>query len=273
MRMPRLPFTFAPVLLLALLPACQRERTPAAPGPQAPTAPVQAPAAVSLQDVVETNPDYIVGISFPQSAANYQGLAQALKLYADTARGDLMRAVAGLKGHKPTAPYDLSLQFTGLVETPDIVAVAADGSSYTGGAHGSPLVARFVWLPRTQQILTTRALFSSANAWQVISDASRESLATAMSQQLDSNQLEGADRAQQLQSSSKMIDAGTAPKAENFTQFEPVMDVSGRIRALRFVFPPDQVGPYVEGTRNVDIPARVLLPIMAPAYKPLFLGG
>ena len=195
------------------------------------------------------------------------------KRFKDAARGDLMQAVGGLKGQKPTAPYDLSLQFTGLVDTPDVVAVAADGSSYTGGAHGIPLVARFVWLPKTRQMLTAQGLFASTNAWQVISDAAREQLTTTLSQRLDADDLEGADRAQQLKNSSRMIDDGTAPKAENFAQFEPVMDVSGRIRALRFVFPPYQVGPYVDGTRTVDIPARVLLPIMAPDYKSLFIGG
>ncbi|MFS8137048.1 MAG: PdaC/SigV domain-containing protein [Thermomonas sp.] len=273
MRMPRHPCSFVPLLLLALLAACQRESSPAAADPQTTVAPVQAPDVVSLQDVVETTPDYIVGISFPQSAAKQPALAQALKTYAATARGDLMKAVAGLEGHKPTAPYDLSLQFTGLVDTPDILAVAADGSSYTGGAHGIPLVARFVWLPKTQKMLTAQALFTSANAWQVISDAAREQLSTTLSQRLDADDVEGAERAQQLQNGSRMIDDGTAPKAENFAQFEPVMDVSGRIRALRFVFPPYQVGPYVDGTRSVDIPARVLLPIMAPDYKTLFMGG
>lgn len=274
MLMLRRPLYLTPLLLLALLPACERGSNPAAPGVlQEPVEPVQAPDVVSLQDVVETRPDYIVGISFPQSAAKHPGLAQAIKAYADAARGDLMQAVAGLNGQKPTAPYDLSLQFTGLVETPDVVAVAADGSSYTGGAHGNPLVARFVWLPKTQQMLAAQALFPAANAWQVISDTSREQLMTSLSQRLDTDEVEGAERARQLQNSTRMIVDGTAPKAANFTRFEPVMDVGGRIRALRFVFPPYQVGPYVDGTRTVDIPARVLLPIMATEYKILFIGG
>ncbi|MGV8942585.1 hypothetical protein [Thermomonas sp.] len=264
---------FLPLLLAVFLPACDRGTTPVAPAEQAPAASGPAPVAISLQDVVETEPDYIVGISFPQSAAKHAGLATALKAYADAARNDLMQAVAGLKGQKPTAPYDLSLQFTGLVDTPDVVAVAADGSSYTGGAHGNPLVARFVWLPKTEQMLTAQALFPNASAWQVLSDTTREQLATLLSQRLDADDLEGAERAEQLKSGSRMITDGTAPKAENFARFEPVMDVSGRVRALRFVFPPYQVGPYVDGTRTVDIPARILLPIIAPEYKALFIGG
>ncbi len=273
MRIFRRPIYLILMLPLVLLPACERDANPGAPDAQAPLVQIEPPDAVSLQDVVETKPDYIVGISFPQSAAKHRGLAEAMQAYADNARAELMQAVAGLQGKKPTAPYDLSLSFTGLVDTADIVAVAADGSSYTGGAHGNPLVARFVWLPKTRKMLTVQALLPATNALQVISDASREQLATTSSQRLDADEVEGAERAQQLKNITRMIVDGTVPKAENFAQFEPVMDVGGRIRALRFVFPPYQVGPYVDGTRTVDIPARMLLPIMAAEYKALFIGG
>ena len=71
----------------------------------------------------------------------------------------------------------------------------------------------------------------------------------------------------------EMIADGTAPKAANFARFEPVVDADGRIRALRFVFPPYQVGPYSDGTRTADVPAAVLLPVLAPEYRRLFRGG
>lgn len=257
-------------MAMLLVAACDRQ-----PPTQAPDAgPADAtPAAVALQDVVETRPDYIIGISYPKSAARHPGLAQALKAYADAARAELLKAVAGLGGRKPTAPYDLSLQFTGLVDTPAIVAIAADGSSYTGGAHGNPLVERFVWLPPQRKLLTAQDLIVASNGWQVVSDASREQLMTALSQRLDADELEGPVRAEQIENGSRMIDEGTAPKADNFSRFEPVVDADGRIRALRFVFPPYQVSPYVEGTRTVDIPAATLLPLMAAEYRPLFRGG
>lgn len=263
----------APILVLVLcaaLAACDGSRPPAVDTPSAAT---PAPVAVVLQDVVETRPDYIVGISYPKSAANHPVLAQALKAYADAARGDLMAAVAGLKGQKPAAPYDLSLQFTGLVDTPQVVAVAADGSSYTGGAHGNPLVARFVWLPQRREMLKADALVADAAGWQAISDASREQLMTALSQRLDADEVEGADRAEQLKAGVGMIDAGTEPKPQSFARFEPVMNAEGQIRAIRFVFPPYQVAPYVEGTRTVEIPARTLLPHIVPGYRTLFQGG
>ncbi|HWS77857.1 MAG TPA: DUF3298 domain-containing protein [Thermomonas sp.] len=269
MRAPRI----VPILILVLcasLAACDRARAPATDGEAVATA---APAAVVLQDVVETRPDYIIGISYPESAARHPGLAQVLKAYADAARAELMTAVAGLKGRKPTAPYDLSLQFSGLVDTPRVVAVAADGSTYTGGAHGNPLVARFVWLPQQQAMLGADQLIADPAGWQVVSDASREQLMTALSQRLDADELEGAERADQLQTGSRMIDAGTGPDVRNFAQFEPVMNAEGQIRAIRFVFPPYQVAPYVEGTRSVEIPSRTLLPHVATAYRSLFQGG
>ena len=270
MRSPRI----ATILVLAscaALAACERERAPTANDAQVAAATAQA--VVELQDVVETRPDYIVGISYPKSANGHPALAQALQAYAEAARADLMKAVAGLQGRKPTAPYDLSLQFTGLVDTPQVVAIAADGSSYTGGAHGNPLVARFVWLPQRQEMLKAEALVADASGWQAISDACREQLMTALSQRLDADEVEGADRANQLKNGSRMIDDGTQPEAANFARFEPVMNADGSIRALRFVFPPAQVGPYSDGTRTVDVPAQVLVPLVAPDYKPLFRAG
>src|SRR3546814_4664889 len=89
-----------------------------------------------LKDVIERDPNYVIGISYPPNINQYPGLAAELQRYADAARSELMQAVDGLAGEKPSAPYDLSLAFNMLAETPQVVTVAANGSSYTGGAHG-----------------------------------------------------------------------------------------------------------------------------------------
>ena len=82
-----------------------------------------------------------------------------------------------------------------------------------------------------------------------------------------------ADRADMLKNAGEMIDAGTEPKALSFAQFEPVVAADGRLAALRFVFPPYQVGPYSDGTQTVEVPAEILLPHVAPAYRSLFQGA
>ena len=263
---------FAAVLALA---ACKREAdvpaagAPADTGTAVETAP--APAAVAeLKDVIETQDSYIVGISYPPGIDKYPGLAQAVSAYADAARAELMQAVAGFGNDKPSAPYELSLSFEKVVETPQVVAVAADGSRYTGGAHGEPLVERFVWLPAQARLLTANELVPKVEGWVVIGNYIREQLHTGVSVRADADEMPPGERQQFVRTADKMIDAGTEPDVENYSRFQPIVDAQGLITGLKFVFPPYQVGPYADGTQTVDVPAAVLLPHVAPEYAGLF---
>jgi hypothetical protein len=269
------------VLGLAVLSGCRREGAPdraangtATPGVAATgTVAPAADAPVALEDVMERDPRYLVGISYPQAAKAYPGLARLLKGYADAAHAELMQAVSGLGDSRPTAPYDLSLDFSMVMETPDVVAVAAHGSTYTGGAHGNPLVARFVWLPKRNEALTAARLVPDPDGWKPIADYVRDQLVAGLSTRVDAAAQAPADRAEMLRNGSRMIDEGTAPTASNFDQFEPVAGAGGRIRALRFVFAPYQVGPYSDGVQSVEVPAAVLLPVVAPDDRTLFEVG
>ena len=110
---PRAACLLSCLLMLALV-GCGRDSTqPAAtttsgarPTSSTRSAPTAAPAA--LQDVVERDPRFMIGISYPPVASTMPGLAAELKLYADAARAELMQAVAGMGNAKPAAPYDLS---------------------------------------------------------------------------------------------------------------------------------------------------------------------
>lgn len=268
----------AACVLLTLPVACERAAptpgdsngsdAPAAVDPATPAEPVE------LNDVMETGEGYIVGISYPRSVAAYPGLARALQAYAEDARDDLRRALETPEadGGDPTVPgpYDLSLSFVELHASPDVVAVAADGSSYLGGAHGQPLVRRFVWLPRHDRMLTADALIPSEAGWRAISGYVREQLFEALSLRMDANRIAPEDRAGLMRSSGSMIEAGTGPDPANFSEFEPIPGEGGKLAGLRFVFPPYQVGPYSAGTQAVEVPARVLLPHVAPEYRALF---
>lgn len=261
-----------PLLAVALV-ACEREKPASRPVAVEAPVPGATPAAPppGLQDVVESQPGYMVGITYPKSAARYPGLAADIKAYADAARAELVNA-AKARGSDGSAVdmYDLSLTFTDVMETPDVVAVAADGSSYTGGAHGNPLLERFVWLPRQNRRLTAELLVPDARNWKPISDLVREQLHTALSQRLDADELTPADRAEMSRTAGRMIDEGTAPDAAHFRQFEPVPGPGGKLAGLKFVFAPYQVGPYSDGVQSVQLPAAALLPYIAPEYRALF---
>ena len=260
------------ILVLAALTACRQEAPQHQPDASAPLPAdgAQAPAAVELKDVVETDPRYIIGITYPPAVNKYPALAAELKAYADAARGELMEALEGVGADAGPVMYDLALEFTVVADTPQIFAVAADGSSYTGGAHGAPLIGRFVWLPAQNRRLLAAELIPDPRAWRDVSVFVREQLHAGLSQRVDADELDPVERDRVMRSAAKMIDQGSAPDAENFSEFEPVIDSAGRVIALRFVFPPYQVGPYSDGVQTVEVPASVLLPHVAADYRALF---
>ncbi len=264
-------------LLVTLLAACQRQEPAVAPAQQE-DAPLPAaleegavPETPELKDVIDINDRYVVGISYPPAAARYPGLARVIADYADEARKELMEAVEAFGNDKPSVPYELSLDFETLLDTPRFMVVKAEGSRYTGGAHGQPLVARFVWLPEQDRLLGVDALITEPQGWQAVSAHAREQLHTQLSLRVEEEELSPEERARLIRSADRMIREGTTPEPENFAQFQPVPGDAGRIAALRFVFPPYQVGPYSDGTQTVDVPASVLLPHIAPEYAELFV--
>lgn len=269
------PAALAVALTLALvLGACKKDDD-AAPQAQveAPAPAPAPPAAVDLKDVIEQDARYVVGISYPPAAKKYPGLAEALQRYANGARAELLKSVQAADPAKQNGPYELSLNFTLQAETPEIVAVGVEGTSYTGGAHGAPLVARFVWLPQQNRLLTANDLFPEAASWVAISDYTREQLHASLSQRVDADELPPAERAEVMRTVGRMIDEGTEPTPASFAAFEPVLAPDGhKLMALRFVFPPYQVGPYIDGVRSVEVPTSVLAPMLAPQFRQMFVS-
>ncbi len=269
----RLPLAIALSAALVLA-ACKKEQEVATePPPPADTTAVAPPqpAPIELKDVIENDPRYIVGISYPQMASKYPALAAEMHRYAEIARQDLMKAVAETDPDKQTTPFDLTLNFSLVAETPQIVAVAADGNSFLGGAHSVPIIARFVWLPEANKMLRADGLLADPAGWGPISEYVREQLHAALSQRIDADELPPEERASLMRTVGKVIDSGTEPKPYAFRWFEPVLTRDGsKLMALRFVFPPYQVGPYVDGTRAVEVPTAILMPHLAPEYRAMF---
>ncbi len=257
---------------LALLVACGDREEPAAredARPAAATRPAAAP--VALKDVLETTPTHIIGISYPAGLTKYPGLAAQAQRYAEQARQQVVDAVR----QRPTAdasagPFELSLEFKLKHESPQLVVLAVDGSSYTGGAHGTPMIQRWVWLAPEQRLLTAAELFPQENSWQAISTSVRQQLRNSVTQRLDADQVPAAERAEVVRNAGAMIDGGTEARADDFAVFEPVMTADGKIGALRFVFPPYQVGTYADGMHTVELPAAQLVTMVNPTYRRLF---
>ena len=269
-------------LLLALA-ACNRSPQPQAqlPAPATTQQPAAAAAPADLSDISERDPRYLVGISFPPELKRHPALAVEVKRDAEATRTEFMQQVAANKDYQGPGPFELSLMYSMVAETPRIVAVAAEGTSFVGGAHGAPLLERYVWLLPENRRLTATDLVPDAANWKPVSDYVRDQLMAVQRQRFaddaksdaDDGQSDEAALKEQLKNAADMIEQGTEPRPENFANFEPVLGADGKITALRFVFPPYQVGPYSDGTQTVEVPAAVLLPLIAPAERGLFAGG
>ncbi|CAD0357159.1 hypothetical protein ABQZ69_07795 [Xanthomonas sp. WHRI 8391] len=267
------------VLMLALLAGCTQrapttaETTEPAADATAQAMPAPEPVVVQsgpLEDVIEHAPAYMVGISYPRGLDAYPELAALIRSYSQDARAELMEAVSGLGNDKPAAPYELSLAFETVLQTADLIVVSADGSRYTGGAHGEPLVARFVWLVKERKQLTAQALIPDPAGWEKIAREVAAQLHNAAAQRVEADRVPVEEQAEQVASADRMIAEGTAAQVDNFAQFVPVLNPAGQITALRFVFPPYQVGPYSDGTQTADVAATTLLAWVAPEYVHLF---
>jgi hypothetical protein len=272
--------------LLFALAACNRSPQPQSPQAATPaTTTAPAVAAVDLQDISERDPRYLVGITFPPELKRHPALAAEVKRDAEALRAGFLGQVAANKDYQGPGPFDLSLMYTMVADTPRIVAVAAEGTSFVGGAHGAPLLERYVWLLPENHRLTAAELVPDPAGWQAISAYVRDRLLAVQRERFDTDADKGADagdedgddeaadaslRKEQLKNAADMIEQGTEPKPVNFANFEPVLGADGKIAALRFVFPPYQAGPYSDGTQSVEVPASVLLPHVAPNLRELF---
>lgn len=267
------------VLACAMLAACERGSTPAEvrepskapPVAQAASTPASNPAPDGLADVVETASTHVVGISYPKDLAGEPGLAAELQRYADQERAALAKAVASRAADAP--PYDLTLSFTKVYESPQLLAVAADGSTYTGGAASRPLAARFVWLRDEDRLLTAADLVPDQASWARIAEDVRAQLRTAYTQRIEADGMPADERGAALREASGRIERGTAAGATHFAMFEPVAGPGGRIGALRFVFPAAQLDTGLHGTHTVEVPAHTLRPLVAPRYRELFAAS
>ena len=260
-----------PAIACMLLAACGGHDAPATSQPTTAARPAIAPTPRAvLKDVLETSATHIIGISYPPGLAKYPGLAAQAQRYAEQARRQVLDAARQKPSTPAQGPYELSLEFKLKHESPQLVVLAVDGSAYTGGAHGMPLIQRWVWLPAQARMLTAAELFPKPESWQRIAADVRTQLRTALSQRMDADDVAPGERAAMLKSAGAMIDGGTEPGPDDFAVFEPVIDADGHIAAIRFVFPPYQVGPYAEGLQTVELPAARLVQEVAPQYRALF---
>lgn len=255
-----------------LIGGCGRhDASPPANGAATAPSATTAAAPVALQDQVEHTPVYLLGITYPKGVTLPPGLAQEIKAYADASRKRLVDAAATHKAGDAGVPYDMSLEFRQITpQVHGLIAIAADGSLYTGGAQGEPLIRRFVWDGQGGSLIRSQDLLVGDAGWAAISASVRETLTGQIRAKLDDDKQAPEDIDKAVAKMQPIVEAGTQPAASEFSEFEPMIDANGKLIGLTFVFPPYQVAGYSDGIQRADVPASVFRQYLNPKYRGLF---
>lgn len=155
---------------------------------------------------------------------------------ADTFEGDHAGIAAGAESGPP---WEMTGSYAVSWPSPDAVSVIFELWMYAGGPRGS-----FDVITRTYSFLSGRPL-GLADIFEDV-EAALEIMSAASRTEL-SRRFAGSP-------SFRMIRAGTAPEAENFSS------ISLGPRGVRIHFQPCQVAPWEAGAQTVDIPLEALAP-------------
>jgi hypothetical protein len=236
-------------------------------------APVQAPGNGGSQAEAGAIHDdeqyYTIDASYPTSTPLADTAGSQADLAAQAAmQGFVNTAIADFKQQSidPLTPddiammqlgqdgrkYALDIEYTATsspVTTSYVFTIYQD----TMGAHPNGTYQTFTFDNASGNQLTLADLFLPNSGFlQRLSSMARQTLpqTIANEEQADVSQVDGS-----------MIDAGTEPTTDNFSNFYLT---NGQ---LVIVFPPYQVGPYALGTVLFPIPLSQISDILKPAYR------
>ena len=212
---------------------------------------------------------YSYHIRYPRLDPPSRALHDAMHTFADTQKKDFLAAQTGEKSLNGSA-QQLDIAFNIARRTDDFVSILVNGSSYTGGAHPNPLVASFILHAADDRIVAIGDLFVDSDAaLRILSTESRQQLEGRFETQLRDQVVDNAALAPALKTMKDMVEAGTAPDAKNFSVFL-VDGLDSKAIGLTLVFPPYQVAPYVDGSPQVEVPAKLFHALLKPEYVGAF---
>lgn len=161
--------------------------------------------------------------------------------------------------------YSYSEDWHIAADVPSLLIMQSDGYSYTGGAHGMPIVTALFWDKAKKQRLATGAIFEMPALIAVIRDRFCKALDD------ERGKRRGAP-----------VDANDPNELPDFVQCvdiakQTILPVSLKGQALdtlRVVIMPYEAGPYAEGIYEIDLPADAAIrKAVKPAYAAVFSAG
>jgi hypothetical protein len=161
--------------------------------------------------------------------------------------------------------YSYSEDWHVAADVPSLLIMQSDGYSYTGGAHGMPIVTALFWDKAKKQRLATGAIFDLPALTAGIKDRFCKAL--------------DDERGERRGAPVKADDPDELPdfvQCVDITK-QTILPVSLNGKALdtlRIVIMPYEAGPYAEGIYEIDLPVdAAVLKAVKPAYAAAFSAG
>lgn len=247
--------TLASLAMIAVLAGCQRGSQPD------PVAATPATSA-SVQDTQSSAQNlYTIEAEVPPLPGDWAPLQTTLDNYVSQQKAAFLAGLANpaARAGARQLPWDLDLSVSAPTRTDRLANVQVDGSSFTGGAHPSPIVESFTYDIHERRVVGLDDLFSDP-------DAAELALAAEARKQL-LNRLDGDEP---LATDAQSINDGTVPGQHHFDVFTLLTDGNDKAHGITLVFPPYQVAAYVAGTQTVDVPVDVFARWVKPEYRESF---
>lgn len=257
------PLLIVAVVAAAVLSGCNRDREPA----DETKADAPAAGATSTTPVAYTSktPYAEVELKLPPTIKAYPALHAAL--YADEVR-QLRQFAEGAQGERTEAgfpadmpPFAKSIAIDLTFDGKRLLSLRRADYDYSGGAHPNTLHAGVLWDKAEERRLAPRDLFLKDADLSVLDQA----LCTAVN---------AAKRERAPDSPSVTLDGGdfSCPRAATTPFVLAQGDQPGQAAGLTFLIDPYQVGPYVEGAYEIDLPVSVFRSLLNPQYASEFGG-
>lgn len=241
-----------PLLALIALAACKPAATTADHAPAAD--PTREPVMASELLLRQTTPELNFRWSAPAEAAVEPKLFRLLRADAEKALQDAeaeakQTAADAKKDNFPFHGNDFREEWKAEAETPALIALSAQTSTYTGGAHGNMTYTSAIFDRSTGRRIAFGDLFANAdNAWQALTPAWCKALDEA--------------RADRRQGETIDMFSDCPPLKEQVV----VPAGEGRVDRLRVLVAPYVAGPWAEGSYEVDLPVDAVRQLLKTAY-------
>jgi hypothetical protein len=209
-------------------------------------------------------------VSWPAIAAGIAPLnailhAEAEELRKETETGLRAEQAASKEGDYPFRGYSYTQDWAVAADIPPLLILRSEGYTYTGGAHGMPLVDTLYWDKMGNRQLEVRDIFDEAALGRAVKDRFCKALDVQRAEK------RGEPVGSGDPSPISDFDACVDPTKQTIL---PVATRGGALNMIHFVIMPYEAGPYSEGIYEIEVPVDpAVLNAVKPAWKSAFTAN